>query len=190
MNVLASVALSTAVLALGLIIQSRLILDSPSKRLSLGRQLQQLGCACLPISVSLIVLGIVIYDFATSFFLVGVILFFLMLALLTQGYSIVHPDRRRFGQAVWWSAWGAAFVSIGIILYVLIRISLPATESASMAGWEGITTWPVALVAMTGPAALGLSLYLAVSRLRAERPQLSVYQVAWHTHRSRPLTSL
>ena len=83
MELAASIGLAAAALGLGLIIQSRILADSPDRLPLLARRLRILAYAiAIPLWIILVVIGVIWPAIADSYISIGVILIILAITLL------------------------------------------------------------------------------------------------------------
>jgi len=125
MVLVASIGLSLAVLGLSLIIQSRILLDSPDKLPLLAKRLRVCAYAiAIPIGIVLTVIGFIWPRIADSYISVGVILIVLAITLLIQSQILSVPDAslRQLGQRTRIWAYICAGVGLVAVVITLVRV--------------------------------------------------------------------
>ena len=123
---LTSVSLGVALLvfALGLLVQSRMLLLSQDRLPSLGRRLCQFGFASLLAGVALLAPGFIVTKLYDTYIPMGCTLLIVGVGLIVQGVSLVRrTDREALGNLLQcWSFIGLAVASV--LLVVLIAVTL------------------------------------------------------------------
>ena len=130
MELIASIALATAALALSLIIESRILLSTPEQLKILAKQIQKLAIiVVIPLGIILVTVGSSWFPYIGSFTAVGVIFIILSITLLVQSRVLSSPNDpslKRFGKLLRIYAFilaSAAFIALVIIVVKLIQIA-------------------------------------------------------------------
>ena len=120
----ASMILSLAIFSLGLIVQSRILLDPDEQKHSLATILTWCSIIALVLGISLIVIGFKISVLRDSFVSIGFILMIVGIVLFIERSVILDPSRklglilRRYA----FVCWGASVVALlALIISLLVR---------------------------------------------------------------------
>lgn len=127
MELAASIGLSALVLGLSLIIQSRILLDSPDKLALLAKRLKILALAiATPLGILLTVVGFIWSAIADSYISVGVVLIILAITLLIQSQVLSIPDTSLKQLGIKTRTWAYTCAGVGAVavVVVLIRVFL------------------------------------------------------------------
>ena len=104
MELAGSIALATAVLALGLIIESRILLSNPDQLKLLTKRIQKFAViVAIPLGIIFIIVGSIWLTSIGSFISVGVTLIIIAIALLVQSKILSNPNDpslQKFGKLI------------------------------------------------------------------------------------------
>jgi len=127
MELLASIGLAMAVLGLSLIIQSRILRDSPDRWPVLARRLRILAfTVSIPIGIILVVIGFLLPAFADSYISVGAILIIVAITLVVQSQALTSDNNSLSQLSRKTKIWAYICTGVGVIavLIALIRVLL------------------------------------------------------------------
>ncbi len=126
MELVGSIALATAVLALGLKIESSILLSTPEQLRLLANRVQKLGIrVAIPLGIILIVVGFIWFPGIGSFIAGGVILIIIAITLLVQSKVLSSPNDpslKRFGKLLKIYAIILAFAALAALIYIVVKL--------------------------------------------------------------------
>lgn len=128
MLVVASTGLALLVLAISLMIQSRILIDPVDKLPTLGRKLQILTYVFFPLAIALLVFGVIFHQFFGPHVSVGVILLILGITLTVQSRVLVNPNGKLplLGRQLRLSAYVCSLAGLGLVVFVLVMATIDA----------------------------------------------------------------
>lgn len=126
MELAGSIALLTAALALGLIIESRILCSTPEQLNLLAKQIQKLAIrVAIPLGIILIVVGSIWFPFIGSFIAVGVTLIIIAITLLVQSKVLCSPNDpslKRFGKLIKIYAFILAIAALVALVIIVVKL--------------------------------------------------------------------
>lgn len=126
MELVGSIGLATAALALGLFIESRILLSTPEQLNLLAKQIQKFATRMvIPLGIVLIVVGSIWFPYIGSFIAVGVTLIIIAVTLLVQSRVLSSPNDpslKRFGKLIKIYAFILAIASLVALVIIVIKL--------------------------------------------------------------------
>jgi len=126
MELAGAIALATAALALGLIIESRILLGTPEQIRTLTNQVKKLAIGvAIPLGIILTLAGFIWFPGIGSFIAVGVTLIIISITLLVQSKVLSTPDDpslKRFGKFINICAIILAISALAALIYIVVQL--------------------------------------------------------------------